>query len=974
MLGAIDSECRMIALQLYNGMLKVIPFPLGEQNQTKAFNIRLDELVVLSMVFLTGCQRPTICILSEDPHQRKLKAYEIAVKDKDCKVAWEVALDNSAAMLIAIPQPMGGVIAAGESVISYVKGKLRMNTKIKAHGPWKAYTLIDPTGERILIGDQTGSLNLLVLRVDKDQVTLKCEALGQTSCPASLSYLDNGYFFVGSCFGNSQLVRIHPKPLVPHSDEPSYLEIVDSMNNLGPIVDFCVVDLERQGQGQIVTCSGAFGDGSLRVVRNGIGMMEQASQELAGIKGMWALRAQSHDAFDTYLVLTFVSNTVVLAMVGEELDETEEFTGMDADAQTLHCGNVDAEQVVQVTQRDVRLMQEDQKSLCAQWTPPFSRQINMAAGNHSQILVATGEGNVLQLLTVKDSLLEETQRAELPAQISCIDISPLGPDDKKADLAAVGTWKRQLLLLVLPSLDPLIDVELPGDVIPRSVLLAEFELEPYVLCAMGDGHLVTYHLNRKDAALVGRKVLSLATKPISLRSFRSHDASHVFAASDRPTIIYSSNRKLLYSNLNESEVTVMTPFSPSGICEGLAIAKEGSLTIGTIDEVQKLHVRTFPLQAQPRRIAHQESSRSFMVAVETVDWSGAPPETRLLVIDDQTFETRMQYFLEEKEVCCCLTSCTLGDDPNTYFVVGTSIEEQPEGNSDGEGRILVLNVGEKKLDLVCEVRVKGAVFTILAFQKKLLASISSKVSLFGWEFKKDEGAHELKHLTSHVGRLFVCYLAARGDFIAVADLMRSIEILHYNSESGMLSLRARDRHTKVMTAVTVLDDDCFLGAENCYNLFTVRKNNDSATDEERGNLEVVGEFHLGEIVNRFRAGSLVVRMADQEALHVNTILFGTINGVIGVVASLPQQLFEWFQKLENAMNKVVRGVGNLDHTKWRTFYNEKGESSYRGFIDGDLVEQFLELRTHSQEKVAADMNEEIEEIYRKVEEVRRCCH
>lgn len=31
-------------------------------------------------------------------------------------------------------------------------------------------------------------------------------------------------------------------------------------------------------------------------------------------------------------------------------------------------------------------------------------------------------------------------------------------------------------------------------------------------------------------------------------------ALHVFAASDRPTIIYSSNRKLLYSNLNENEV------------------------------------------------------------------------------------------------------------------------------------------------------------------------------------------------------------------------------------------------------------------------------------------------------------------------------------------------------------------------------------------------------------------------------------
>ena len=30
--------------------------------------------------------------------------------------------------------------------------------------------------------------------------------------------------------------------------------------------------------------------------------------------------------------------------------------------------------------------------------------------------------------------------------------------------------------------------------------------------------------------------------------------SHVFAASDRPTVIYSANQKLLFSILNENEV------------------------------------------------------------------------------------------------------------------------------------------------------------------------------------------------------------------------------------------------------------------------------------------------------------------------------------------------------------------------------------------------------------------------------------
>jgi DNA damage-binding protein 1 len=55
----------------------------------------------------------------------------------------------------------------------------------------------------------------------------------------------------------------------------SFVEVLEWNANLGPIVDFCVVNLDRQGQGQVVTCSWAFKDGSLQVVRNGIGINEQ---------------------------------------------------------------------------------------------------------------------------------------------------------------------------------------------------------------------------------------------------------------------------------------------------------------------------------------------------------------------------------------------------------------------------------------------------------------------------------------------------------------------------------------------------------------------------------------------------------------------------------------------------------------------------------------------------------------------------
>ena len=43
---------------------------------------------------------------------------------------------------------------------------------------------------------------------------------------------------------------MHPTPVVPQ-ESTNFVEVLETMTNLGPIIDFVVVDLERQGQGQV---------------------------------------------------------------------------------------------------------------------------------------------------------------------------------------------------------------------------------------------------------------------------------------------------------------------------------------------------------------------------------------------------------------------------------------------------------------------------------------------------------------------------------------------------------------------------------------------------------------------------------------------------------------------------------------------------------------------------------------------------
>ena len=44
---------------------------------------------------------------------------------------------------------------------------------------------------------------------------------------------------------------LHAEPVNP-AEPSNFVEVLDSMTNLGPIIDFVVVDLERQGQGQVL--------------------------------------------------------------------------------------------------------------------------------------------------------------------------------------------------------------------------------------------------------------------------------------------------------------------------------------------------------------------------------------------------------------------------------------------------------------------------------------------------------------------------------------------------------------------------------------------------------------------------------------------------------------------------------------------------------------------------------------------------
>lgn len=124
--------------------------------------------------------------------------------------------------------------------------------------------------------------------------------------------------------------------------------------------------------------------------------------------------------------------------------------------------------------------------------------------------------------------------------------------------------------------------------------------------------------------------------------------------------------------------------------------------------------------------------------------------------------------------------------------------------------------------------------------------------------------------------------------------------------------------------------------------------------------QVVGQYHLGDYINCFRRGSLVMKLPDSPVSSIETILFATISGSVGVIASLPKREYEELNQLQDILRQYIKGVGGFDHRFWRSFDSAfpRPDTESKGFLDGDLLEQILDLNRTELDRISDGLGDE----------------
>jgi DNA damage-binding protein 1 len=73
------------------------------------------------------------------------------------------------------------------------------------------------------------------------------------------------------------------------------------------------------------------------------------------------------------------------------------------------------------------------------------------------------------------------------------------------------------------------------------------------------------------------------------------------------------------------------------------------------------------------------------------------------------------------------------------------------------------------------------------------------------------------------------------------------------------------------------------------------------------------------------------------------------------VTQIPNDFYEFLLEVQESLINVIKPIGKIEHAYWRSFHNDRKQEPCEGFIDGDLIESFLDLPREQMKQVVSGL-------------------
>ncbi|GAO17774.1 hypothetical protein UVI_02006300 [Ustilaginoidea virens] len=906
---------------------------------------------------------------------------------------------------------LGGLLVVGETLLTYFDSLTYSSVSstlqdAKIYVAWAEYN-----GTNYLLADDYGRLDLLTIQTSLgptgDVVTGMtvtpmefADGSAYTSRASSLVYMGDRMLFVASHHGDSQLLQVDIKT--------KKMVLIKTLSNNAPILDFAIMDMGNRegdtqsgnafssGQARIVAGCGAYHDGSLRSIRSGVGLEDEGFlDEIQNANQLFALKSFGASHVDTLIVSSTADSRVLKFDSDGGIEEIYEFQGMTLSTETLLAANTVSGQLLQVTQQSAALLDPDSGVVASSWDVPDGKSITAASANSKWALLCV-DGTTLVSLNLGDNLAATMSRDTPPDAVAdhVDQISCLHAARDFTDIGIVGWWHSGTISLVtLENLKPLHGESLrhteDSASIPRDIAVVQLHPPevsgPTLLVALEDGSVVTFNLSPTDYTISNRKSVTLGSSPARLHIIPQSDGTcNVFATTDHASLIYSAEGRIVYSATAADDATCVTPFDSEAFPGSIVLSTDKDIRLCRVDKERLTHVKSLAVKETVRRVAYSAGLRAFglgCIKKELIN-NEEVITCAFRLVDEIVFRQlgKPFYFdaLASLEMVECVIHAELPDSAGNLaprFIVGTSVVTDDDCVEEGDtrGRILVLGVDEnRQVYQITSHKLKGACRCLGSLGEYIVAGLSKTVVIYRY-VEETTATSSLQKVAAYRSASFPVDLDVCGNMIGVVDLMQSLSLVEFiPSQDGSrprLEERARHYQPGWATSVSHLDEDRWLEADAQGNLMVLKRNRDAPLEQDRKRLEVTSEMNIGEQINRIRRLHVAV---NEKAIVSPKAFLGSIEGTLYLFGDIAPGYQDLLLTFQTRLQDYIDAPGHISFDLWRAFRNQSREADapFR-FIDGEMIERFLDLDEAEQKLVCADLGPTVEDMRDMIEELRR---
>ena len=338
-----------------------------------------------------------------------------------------------------------------------------------------------------------------------------------------------------------------------------------------------------------------------------------------------------------------------------------------------------------------------------------------------------------------------------------------------------------------------------------------------------------------------------------------------------------------------------------------------------------------------------------------------------------------------------------------YFVIGTGITDINKSEPNvGHLYLIEINIKNnfsiKKLQ---EIELKGGVYKIDVYENIIYVGIKNTLYIYSLIKKNIDNFYEFKFMKQCSDFTLINDIYVIKDSIEeykdkknkkdleqktnsnelfICDLYKSIILYKYDIINNKLIEETSDYNLTWIYSILQIKENFIYLTDIDDNIITLEKINYCKNGKDKLKLERKAFFNYGERINILISTEIQnkdlclltihdknedsvesiekIKIKDDTNIdnNVRITYFGTLEGSVGYIIQLNKETYEFLYLLQEVLIRKINNNGGFNYKRWRSFKDGYIFNESKGFIEGEIVGEFLSYDDDYKRIIVKEMN------------------